>query len=297
MALLDNRTGIFVGEILHRDFLLELTGEYLVGRAVERHVAGKKLIEHYAYCIEVGGFVLVGHIAYDEFGRCIGGFSHELACGCEMLVGRSERVEFLADSEIDELDLSVGSDHHIARVDVTVDISGIMESHNTRKDVAGDEQGETHAVAAVLAVKFLGKFHLLAVGVGGLAAHEVVEHHAVEQLARHVIAFVDIARRVNRVDFDEAEHLNEVFVVDFHRSLPAGALDSALGKIVEKEFDSSFAADAVGIIDPYAAKHLPHASSSNRRQRGIHFIMDAELFLFRTLNSYYSHFEVFRKIL
>ena len=215
--------------------------QYFVARSLERSVSHDTLIQKYADGINVSCLILVADVAESQLRSGIFRFSHELAGNGELLVACRQRIHLLGDTEVDELDMSVGSHHDVRRVDVAVYISGIMQRHKSRQHVHDHNFGKALRVLLVVGEQFHGERHVLSVSVLCLAVQDIRQRHSGEQFADHMIVCHHLAHVVAVANLYESEHLHEVVVAQLYLSLTPCSLVGICRQVVEHEFDGYWA--------------------------------------------------------
>ena len=67
----------------------------------------------------------------------------------------------------------------------------------------------------------------MTIGIGRLSMHQVAEHHTCQEFAHHMIALYGNAIVVF-INFEEAQHLNEIVVAEVNIGLATCTLDAFL---------------------------------------------------------------------
>ncbi len=131
-----------------------LVGDRHRGLAGERRAPGEHLVEHHTEGVDVAA--RVDGQALGLLGREVGGGAHDEAGLCHLLV----RADRTGDAEVGDLDLAVGGDEDVARLDVAVHDTVAMRigerlgdpcSHGGRlqrrqRSLGADDRGERFPV-------------------------------------------------------------------------------------------------------------------------------------------------------
>ena len=159
----------------------------------------------------------------------------------------------------------------------------MFERHDAREHLLGDEHGELHGVGLVELVELFGIGDGVAVLVLHVALEQVVEGHALEEFAHHVVVVGHGAVLHGRLYGEEAHHLHEVVVLDAYVRLVLGSLDDTLGEAGEHELDGHVAHLSGVYVDAPATVHLAHAALAQGRGGGVELVVVAFAFFFLSL--------------
>ncbi len=176
-------------------------------------------------------------------------------------------------SEVDYLYLSIGSHEYVARVDVAMYVSLVVQCHDSRQYIYGNVEGKFSAVVLCQFIKLTCIGYLLSLLVDDVAFKQVLEHHAVQEFAYYVVALAHSAVAYRLLDGDEAEHLDEVLIAYSYRCFALGAFDCSCRQVVKEEFDSYIASHSRAGVYARSLKHLAHTTYAKRLLVGVDFVV------------------------
>lgn len=157
-----------------------------------------------------------------------------------------------------------------------MDVAVVVEGHYSGKEAANHIDGEADGVGLREAVELLGVGHGDAVGVGGAALEDVVEHDAVEEFADDVMVGMDVAFGIEGLGGDQAVHHDEVFADNADGGFASGSLDDVGRKAFVEELHCNGLTTACTLVDLYAAHDAPHASNADGGLEDVDFVVYAD---------------------
>ena len=223
-------------------------------------MANDTLEQQDTYGIDIRGLVLTLDITQNQLRCRVFRLTHKHACHRQRLVVRGERLHLLGYTKVNQLDMAVGCNHDVSRVNITMDITGIMQRHQARQHIPDNIRSEVIGITLIVVVQLLGKRHRLAALIGQLSCQQVVQHNAVQQFTHHVVVMLDIAQRTFLLYINEAQHLHQIIMANLDGGFPSGSLDGMSRQVAKHELDSHVKGSACHLVDTAPLIHLAHAA-------------------------------------
>ena len=152
-----NFSNLFLWHLLQRHFVMQLHFQNFMSGPLKWYMSHNKLKQHYPNGINICRFILVHHIANNQFRRSVCCFSHKLSGGSQLLVLCSQCRKLFSNTIINNLYFPIRGNHNITRIKVTMDISFVVQSHNPRQYIFDNKQRKATTIRHILIIQLLCK--------------------------------------------------------------------------------------------------------------------------------------------
>ena len=192
--------------------------------SLEGQMTCKQSVEQYTYRIDVRRVILNGYPSGNEFRGGIFHFPHKGAFICRDFGLLVQFLQAGSNAKINQLDFPVGGDHDIGRIDVPVQISGIMHGHDGRQYILDNVRGRLFGSTLQTLAKVLGIVNFLGTIIRITPFQNMVQRYPGEEFAHYVQPFFDKSQ-ATVFQLYEPHHLNQVVVAQLDGSFTIGLLN------------------------------------------------------------------------
>ena len=140
-------------------------------------------------------------------------------------------VDLFTDTKVNQLDVSILRQHNVGRVDVTMDVTSIMESHQTRKDIDDNNFCKMHWVCLVILQHFLYKRNFLPMHIITLTFQQIRKTDSSKQLTYYMIMLLQCIPMI-AFSLHKAYHFHKIIVSQLDGCLPTCSFYSVSRKVV-----------------------------------------------------------------